>query len=219
MLTSTEVETGYRERTIEFGAGSELKKQRQEHNRVARSPAVRRELLEKRVELTKRARALESDKEWHKKLAAAEAAIVAAKKEFDLANEPFKRLELAKAAVHNTVCAFSGVESAQKTALLALQREAERAEDFVWSDVVGELTIAHDEAMRSRSGPHIERARQTLKAALKTAAELPYRFTGTWAKWDGILTSLKRLASTRGSDFENTPKWDEDDVFDEDKVG
>jgi hypothetical protein len=209
MLTETEIGTGLREREVNF---AQLTVDRRERNRTGRSPAVRKERFERRVLITKEARALQADPQHKKKLAAAEAAIVAAQKEYAAANEPFLRLEKAKAGMHNAEAARNGVEGTHRAALLALQRQADGLEDFLWSDVVAELQIALDEAFRSR-GANAEHAQKILKAALQTASELPYRFVGSFAKWDAILARLKRLAQSRGTEMLADEKWDALDFF------
>ena len=189
----------------------QLSDQRREHERIARTPAHRKGLLEKRVAIAKRAKAILADPEWKKKLAVADSAIEAARKELTEAEKPFKRLEAAKAGLHNVQSARAGVEAGRRTALLTLSREADQSHDYVWSDVCAELQSALDAAMGSRSCT--EKVRENLKAALKTASELPYRFTGSWSRWESLLTSLRSLAQSRGGEAENSEKWDSPDIF------
>ena len=213
-LASKPAPTGVLERTIEFGAGSELRRQRQEHNRVARSLAGQKERFDKRVEIAKRAKAILADPAQKKRLAAAEVGIVAAKKEFDLANAPFKRLEDAKLGMQNAEALLAAAEAGQRTALQNLQREADAAEDYILSEVANELQRALDEVLRvSQPGRDTENARKTLKAALALTAKLPYEFRGSWGKFEGVLVNLKKLAETRGMEAMASPQWDDEDFF------
>ena len=210
----TSIVTGVRERTIEFGADSDLRKQRQEHNRLARSPKERAARFAKRVEIAKRAKAILADPAWQKKRAGAEVAIVAAQKEFDLANAPFKRLEDARLGMQNAEALRNAAEAGQRTALRDLGREADSSEDYILSETANELQRALDEVMRiSQPGRDTENARKVLKAAIALTAKLPYEFRGSWGKFEGVLVNLKKLAETRGMEAMASPQWDDEDFF------
>ena len=215
-MATASVDTGVRERTVVFGAESDLRKQRQEYNRVARSLAGRKERFQKRVEIAKRAKAILADPAQKKRLAGAEAGIVAAQKEFDLANAPFKRLEDAKLGMQNAEALHNAAEAGQRTALQNLQREADAAEDYILCEVANELQRALDEVLRiSQPGRNTENARKTLKAALAMVSKLPYEFRGSWGKFEGILADLKKMAGTRGMEAMVSPQWDDDAVFEQ----
>jgi len=215
-MATASVDSGVRERTIVFGLDSDLRKQRQEHNRMARSLTERKARLVRRVEIAKKARAILADPAQKKRLAAAEAGIVAAQKEFDLANAPFKRLEDAKLGMQNAEALRNAAEAGQRTALQNLQREADAAEDYILSEVANELQRALDEQLRiCQPGRNTESARKTLKAALALTAKLPYEFRGSWGKFEGILVNLKKLAETRGMEAMASPQWDDGTVFEE----
>ena len=210
-MATASVDSGVRERTIVFGLDSDLRKQRQEHNRVARSLAGRKERFGKRVAIALRAKTVIDDPKSKKQLAVAELGIVAAQKEFDLANAPFKRLEDAKLGMQNAEALHNAAEAGQRTALQNLQREADAAEDFILSEIANELQRALDEVMRiSQPGRDTENARKTLKAALVMISKLPYEFRGSWGKFEAVLVNLKKLAETRGMEAMVSPQWDDE---------
>jgi len=215
MTTTLAAQTnqGFSEREVSFDNHFSLTSRRRDHDRLARTPARRKELLSKRVAIAKRAKAIEGDKEWHKNLALADDTIEAAKREYDEANAPFVRLRLAKEGVHNAHARRAGIENSHQRQLIDLGREADGFQDFELADIIGELQSAHDAAMSARTGPGIERARQTLKSALEMAVQLPYRFTGSFSRWESILDSLRRLAHSRGSEMENVEQWNSADIF------
>jgi len=205
--------TSYDQLTRTAGPGyGQLSEQRREHNKLARTPKYRQELLEKRVEIAKRAKAVLADPQWKKKLAAADSAIEAARKELTEAEKPFKKLEAAKLGVRNAESAHNGVEADCRTALLNLSREADRFQDFVFSDICSELQIALDETMRSRSG-NAEGDRARLQRALEVATKLPYEFRGAWRKYEAILVDLKKLAESRGCEAMASPQWGDDEAI------
>ena len=213
-LASKPAPTGVLERTIEFGAGSELRRQRQEHNRVARSLAGRKERFDKRVEIAKRAKAILADPEYQRKLGATEKGIAAARKELEEAEKPRKREEAAKLALWNAEAACNGIVSGHQTQLTALQREADAAEDYILSEVANELQRALDEVMRvSQPGRDTQNARKVLKAAIALTAKLPYEFRGSWRKYEGILVNLKKVAESRGCEAMASPQWGDDEAL------
>jgi hypothetical protein len=215
-MATASVDSGVRERTIVFGLDSDLARQRREKNRPARSLAGRKERFEKRVEIAKRAKAILADPQWKKKLAAADSAIEAARKELEEAEKPRKREEAARLGVQNADALRNSAEAGQRTALHDLQREADAAEDYILSEVANELQRALDEVMRvSQPGRNTESARKTLKAALVVISKLPYEFVGSWGKFEAILVNLKKLAETRGMEAMVIPQWDDGTVFEE----
>jgi hypothetical protein len=190
----------------------QLSDQRREHNRIARTPAHRKELLEKRVAIAKRAKAILADPQWKKKLAVADSGIEAARKELTEAEKPFKRLEAAKAGLHNAESGRAAAEGGQRAALVSLGREADGFQDFVLGDICAELQIALDETMKSRSANAVgDRAR--LQRALEVAAKLPYEFRGSWRKYEALLVGLKKLAESRGCEAMASPQWGDDDAI------
>lgn len=192
-----------------------MAEKRRDYNRTARSPEFRAKLFAVRVALAKRARAILADAKWAKRRAAAEDGILAAQKEFAKANEPFERLKKAQQGLYNAEAVRDAVERDLAATLKPLQSESEKHEDFLWSDLVGLLQSALDSAMNSR-GSNAEASRTVLKAALKTATQLPYKFTGGWTRWEFLLARLRHLADTRGTQMDKLEKWDSDDIYEAD---
>jgi len=206
--------SGMTEREIDLSNNhAGLTNRRRDHDRIARTPKHRRELLEARVAIAKRAKAIQADKKFKADMALAETAIEAAQREFTEANEPFIRLQKAKDGLHNCRSRRDGIENSHRAELIKLGRESDTHVDFVLADIIGELQIALDAAMGARTGPGIERTRATLKSALEVAMKMPYEFIGSWIRYEAILANLRALAQSRGSDAAASEQWNSADIF------